>query len=624
MATKKTITMIYKHLNFQSDGNGKAKLFKSLAHSLRITPTEKNKISPTKKLEWDENLAHKNLIYSPELGAKPIRLDSLDEEQKIKIQNSFFEQVNDEQKSKDKNSDTLDTLRKYKAKVNKWLNSITDNSDPLRIFLSKILEEKKFIDVEIQINTLSQFEFARKNQKTETVKKFLELHNNVLENKSDISRNKIFIQEAFFKIPTHNKVEVSTADLISNIHSFYKDNFPDHPIKLIVFHGDEVGNHPHIFVDAKNKRTGKYDLLTAQKKFVNANIEKLKDEYPNAIPLDFSNRAYSAKKVQAQYFQTLFYQHSNKMLVTYDVEAKKLEKTDKNNARMRLIEEDAKKPKIERQFSFYNAETIRLNDNYERAQINASNALKEEETIGKRLEQKNKALVTATKQLLDAQSETAALNNTLPALRSEKETLTNDNDELQRKNNQLLPNAIYYNEISNALAEIEPRYNNLSDSYNAIVDSAKKQIFEGIRNILSVMWGLQAWGKDKFTFGLLNKKMKGAPDDLNEFDNRTVTLVKLSTNEILDAFIEMDFLIPKEPITQAFKAKLIEERNKPGRRETHMYLGKNVSLNDEPFKPKKHDNTKAPNDSKAEKQFADAHMDQNIKDALRKLKAGKP
>lgn len=317
MATKKTITMIYKHLNFQNGGNGKAKLFKSLAHSLRISPTEKNKISPTKKLEWDENLAHKNLIYSPDLGSKPIRLDSLDEEQKIKIQNSFFEKINDEQKSKDKNSDTLDTLRKYKAKVNKWLNSITDDSDPLRIFLSKILEEKKFIDVESEINTLTQFEFARKNQKTETVKKFLELHNKVLENKSDISRNKIFIQEAFFKIPTHNKVEVSMADLISNIHSFYKDNFPDHPIKLIVFHGDEVGNHPHIFVDAKNKRTGKYDLLTAQKKFVNDNIEKLKEEYPDAKILDFTSddtgnrkKTYRLKSLQAQYFQTLFYQHS--------------------------------------------------------------------------------------------------------------------------------------------------------------------------------------------------------------------------------------------------------------------------------------------------------------------------
>ena len=556
MATKKTTTMIYKHLNFKNNSIGMSRLFKSLAHSLRISPTVENKILATKVLEWDNERSHLNLVYSPSLGKSPIALNTLTEKQKVEIQESFITNIVTEQKTKDEKSKTSDTLSKYKAKVNKWHNSITDDNDPLKILLSKFLDEKNLVDIESDINELSQFEFARKSQKTETVRKFFELHNKMIENKSDISRNKIFVQEAFFKIPTHNKVEVSTADLISNIHSFYKDNFPDYPIKLIVFHGDEVGNHPHIFVDAKNKRTGKYDLLTAQKKFVNANIEKLKDEYPNAIPLVFSNRAYSAKKTQAQYFQTLFYQHSNKMLEKYDVEAKKLEKTKENNARMRLIEEDAKKPKIERQFSFYNAETIRLSGNYERAQINASNALKEEEVIDKRLEQKKKDLAAATTQLLDAQSETAALNNILPALRSEKETLANDNDELQRKNNELLPNAIYYNEISDALAEIEHRYNNLSDSYNAIVDSAKKQIFEGIRNILSVMWGLQAWGKDKFTFGLFDKKMKGAPDDLNEFDNRTATLVKLSTNEILDAFIETDFLIPKEPITQAFKEGL--------------------------------------------------------------------
>ncbi|WP_240878676.1 hypothetical protein, partial [Pseudomonas sp. TMW22089] len=78
------------------------------------------------------------------------------------------------------------------------------------------------------------------------------------------------------------------------------------------------------------------------------------------------------------------------------------------------------------------------------------------------------------------------------------------------------------------------------------------------------------------------------------------------------------------PFQSFLKAKLIAERNKPGRRETHMYLGKNVSLNDEPIKTKKHDDTKAPNDSNAEKLFANADMDQNIKDALTKLKADKP
>ena len=635
MATKKTITMIYKHLNFQNDGNGKAKLFKSLAHSLRISPTEKNKISPTKKLEWDENLAHKNLIYSPDLGSKPIRLDSLDEEQKIKIQNSFFEKINDEQKSKDKNSDTLDTLRKYKAKVNKWLNSITDDSDPLRIFLSKILEEKKFIDVESEINTLTQFEFARKNQKTETVKKFLELHNKVLENKSDISRNKIFIQEAFFKIPTHNKVEVSMADLISNIHSFYKNNFPDYPIKLIVFHGDEFGNHPHIFVDAKNKRTGKYDLLTAQKKFVNANIEKLKDEYPNAIPLDFSNRAYSAKKVQAQYFQTLFYQNSNEMLAKYDVEAKKLEKTDENNARMRLIEEDAKKPKIERQFSFYNAETIRLNGNYERAQINASNALKEEVIIDRRLEQKKKDLAAATTQLLDAQRETITLNNTLPSLRSEKEILTNKIPELQkaqkelkRKNDELLPNAIKYDAISDAYDQVKPKYEKIVEDYKLIIDRSQKQIIDGLREFFSVMWGLMEYGKGKLTYSSLNpfakKKLKGAPKDIHEWDSRIELLTRMAVDKTIDAFIALDVLIPKEPLAQAFKEKVIEERYKPGRIERHDFLGKGVDLTYTPPELKASSNSKQSNDLKAEKLFSEAEMDQKIKDTLKRIKAGKP
>ncbi|MGO2290418.1 MAG: hypothetical protein ACTH41_08895 [Lactococcus cremoris] len=637
MATKKTITMIYKHLNFQNDGNGKAKLFKSLAHSLRISPTEKNKISPTKKLEWDENLAHKNLIYSPDLGSKPIRLDSLDEEQKIKIQNSFFETINDEQKSKDKNSDVLDTLRKYKAKVNKWLNSITDDSDPLRIFLSKILEEKKFIDVESEINTLTQFEFARKNQKTETVKKFLELHNKVLENKSDISRNKIFIQEAFFKIPSRNNVEISTTDLISNIHSFYKVNFPDYPIKLIVFHGDEIGNHPHIFVDAKNKRTEKYDLLVAQKKFVNDNIEKIKEEHPNAKPLEFlrDENDYFNKKMQAQYFQTLFYQHSNEMLAKYDVEAKKLEKTDENNARMRLIEEDAKKPKIERQFSFYNAETIRLNGNYERAQINASNALKEEEIIDKRLEQKKKDLAAATTQLLDAQSEIITLNNNLPSLRSEKETLTNKIPELQkaqkelkRKNDELLPSAIKYDEISDAYDQVKPKYEKIVEDYKLIIDRSQKQIIDGLREFFSVMWGLMEYGKGKLTYSSLNpfakKKLKGAPKDIHEWDSRIELLTRMAVDKTIDAFITLDVLIPKEPLAQAFKEKVIEERYKPGRIERHDFLGKGVDLTYTPPELKASSNSKQSNDLKAEKLFSEAEMDQKIKDTLKRIKAGKP
>ncbi|MFJ1338700.1 hypothetical protein ACIKP7_11260 [Pseudomonas caricapapayae] len=360
MTTKKAVTMIYKHLNFKNDGLGKAKLFKSVAHSLRIAPNEKNQIISTKILEWDEEKSDENLVWASSVSSQIIKLNSLTDEQKRTIQESFIHKVDAEQKSKNEKSDAIDTLSKYKAKLNKWHNSITGDSDNLKIFLAKILEEKEIFDIEKEINQLSEFEFARKNQKTETVKKFLQLHNEVIENKSDIARNKVFVQEAFFKIPSHNGVQLKPDDMIFSITSFYSKNFPDYPVKLVVYHGDEIGNHPHIFVEAKNKRTNKYDLLNAQKQFVNDNIDKVKLEYPDAEKLDFSNRSYSAKKLQAQYFQTLFYQHTNKMLLQYDVEAKKLDKTKEHNERMRKIEEDAKKPKIEREASFYNAQINEL------------------------------------------------------------------------------------------------------------------------------------------------------------------------------------------------------------------------------------------------------------------------
>jgi len=375
----------------------------------------------------------------------------------------------------------------------------------------------------------------------------------------------------------------------------------------------------------------------AQKKFVNDNIEKIKEEHPNAKPLEFlrDENDYFNKKMQAQYFQTLFYQHSNEMLAKYDVEAKKLEKTDENNARMRLIEEDAKKPKIERQFSFYNAETIRLNGNYERAQINASNALKEEEIIDKRLEQKKKDLAAATTQLLDAQSEIITLNNNLPSLRSEKETLTNKIPELQkaqkelkRKNDELLPSAIKYDEISDAYDQVKPKYEKIVEDYKLIIDRSQKQIIDGLREFFSVMWGLMEYGKGKLTYSSLNpfakKKLKGAPKDIHEWDSRIELLTRMAVDKTIDAFIALDVLIPKEPLAQAFKEKVIEERYKPGRIERHDFLGKGVDLTYTPPELKASSNSKQSNDLKAEKLFSEAEMDQKIKDTLKRIKAGKP
>lgn len=418
----KNLTMIYRHLNYKnakdSNGkaNGKAKLLKSLAHSLRINPNPNNKISETKKLEWDDSKSDLNWVYAPQLtGADFVRLNTLSDEQKKKIQESFIDKMNDEQKAKDDKSDAISSLSKYKAKINKWHNSISENDDILKKYLAKILDQKDVFSMQNEIDQLSAFEFARKNQKTETVRKFLELHNEVVESKADISRSKVFVQEAFFKIPVGNGFQMSGKDMISNIHSFYKNNFPDYPIQLIVFHGDELGNHPHIFVDAQNKKTKKYDLLAAQNRFVNDHIEQVRADYPEAEKLDFSIRSYKTKKLQAQYFQTLFYQHTNKILAPQNVQVKKLEKTDEHNARMALIEEDAKKPKIERQYSFYNAQINDLQEQSERleqtnlilsnANVKLTNSITEKnKTIGRldsEIESKNDFLDKFKEKMID-------------------------------------------------------------------------------------------------------------------------------------------------------------------------------------------------------------------------------
>lgn len=479
----KNLTMIYRHLNYKNakDSNGKAtgkaKLLKSLAHSLRINPNPNNKISETKKLEWDESKSDLNYVYSPLItGDKFVKLSQLTEDEKKQIQESFITKMNDEQTAKDSKSDAIDTLSKYKAKVNKWHNSITDDGDNLKKFLAKILDEKEIFIIEKEINQLSEFDFSRKNQKTETVRKFLELHNEIIENKSDISRNKIFVQEAFFKIPDKNNFRMGTKDMINNIRSFYTENFPDYPIQLIVFHGDEVGNHPHIFVDAQNKKTKKYDLLAAQNRFVNDHVEQVRVDYPEAEKLDFSIRSYKTKKLQAQYFQTLFYQHTNKILAPQNVQVKKLEKTDEHNARMALIEEDAKKPKIERQFSFYNAQ---IND------------LKEQ---NKELYEQNDTLKNKNAQLSKSNTE---LTETIVTMKDSVEVLDNKIaykqsilDGFKEKMIELSDSIFLYiktffksNEIEERKArdEVSRNYHSLDDDYDKnfadkIIDKAAENL----------------------------------------------------------------------------------------------------------------------------------------------------
>lgn len=396
-------------MNYKNIGKGIATLQKSLQHSLRVTPN-----NPTKNLEWDDSKSAHNQIYLPEQN-KVFELDSLSQEERVNIISNIIDEVKVNKKSNSIDTENKNDLGKYKAKLNKILKASTDNPE-LYNYLNNIINSKTELDGEIEKNHFGQFELTRKNQKIECLGKFIELHNKVLnpKNTKDIGLNEAVIQEAVFKIPARNEVEVSLNDIVKIQSSFYKKNFPDYQIKAIAIHGDESDEHSHIFVSTKNKKTNKHDLLKAQYRFVEKNIDEERLKVLKNEP-----SGYKRKKLQAEYFQVLFYAHANETLNNekYKLNAKVLEKTEENKARMRVIEEDAKRPKIERQFNFNN---LRI----KKQMNNIRNLDKKENQIKNSIVELDKKETAKKKTLDKMDQEEITKQNTLDELDKKKDSLT--------------------------------------------------------------------------------------------------------------------------------------------------------------------------------------------------------
>ena len=116
----------------------------------------------------------------------------------------------------------------------------------------------------------------------------------------------------------HNQVELSADFYISAIQDFYSKYFPDYKVLLTVYHGDElegkrdkkVGDHPHIFIDCKNQRTGEYDLTEQQALLANKVIESV-DFFKEYKPVNTRSQTYEESQIIGEALQELFYQHIN-------------------------------------------------------------------------------------------------------------------------------------------------------------------------------------------------------------------------------------------------------------------------------------------------------------------------
>ena len=337
--------MLYKRLNFSV--STLKKLGKSLKHSLRVHSKEE------KKIQWDEDLSHSNIFI---VNGKPVTMNEASALSFIKDTLTPFHLVN---RSKEQRKEDVETKGKYKYKIKKIIKDEADQ--PIAAYLDELIDRSDYIDGEQVKEDFEAFEVSRKAQKLKSVQSYIDLHNTITQAEKPLDGRKTVIQEAFFKFPMHNQVDLPAEFYVSAIQDFYAKYFPDYNVLLTVYHGDEleggkkkVGDHPHIFIDCKNKRTGEYDLTEQQAVLANKVIKHV-EFFKSYTPVNTKQQTYQESQIIGEALQELFYKHINKKFKTENIPlvANRLEQTQENLEIRKKIRLESKKAKEDRAFNLY-------------------------------------------------------------------------------------------------------------------------------------------------------------------------------------------------------------------------------------------------------------------------------
>ena len=341
----KSTTMLYKRLNFSV--STLKKLGKSLKHSLRVHSKEE------KKIQWDEDLSHNNIFI---VNGKPFPMNEASALSFIKDTLTPFHLVN---RSKEQRKEDVETKGKYKYKIKKIIKD--EAGQPIAAYLDDLIDRGDYIDGEQVKEDFEAFEVSRKAQKLKSVQNYIDLHNTITQAEKPLDGRKTVIQEAFFKFPMHNQVDLPAEFYVSAIQDFYAKYFPDYNVLLTVYHGDEleggkkkVGDHPHIFIDCKNKRTGEYDLTEQQAVLANKVIKNV-EFFKSYTPVNTKQQTYQESQIIGEALQELFYKHINKKFKTENISlvANRLEQTQENLELRKQIRLESKKAKEDRAFNLY-------------------------------------------------------------------------------------------------------------------------------------------------------------------------------------------------------------------------------------------------------------------------------
>jgi hypothetical protein len=504
--------MLYKRLNYSVSKT--KQLIKSLKHSLRIRSKE------IKVVQWDEDLAHKNIYI---INGKRVAMTQQAALEFLNAQIKPLQQVN---KSKEQRQEDIESKGKYKYKIKKIIKDETGN--PVATYLENLIERSDQIDAALVESEFNSFEISRKAQKLKGVQNYIDLHNSIIQTEKPLDGRKSVIQEAFFKFPMHNQVDLPPKFYITAIQEFYAQHFPDYKVIMTVYHGDElegkgkkkVGDHPHIFIDCKNKRTGEYDLTEQQALLANKVIESV-EFFKDYEPVNTKQQTYQESQIIGEALQELFYQHINQkfMMENIPIFASRLEQTQENLELRKKIRLESKKPKEDRAFNLYTLrqeqlEEVREEVNNITTEISYAVELRDDllvninksmETVAKQEKQIERAEIYTSKRL-------KSLSNDINEKKKSLEQLADDEQQAKLKIKELNQKKINLKTVINS--ELE-KHDRAIKSLNEKINKDQKRYGELQRAIKVINEELQPLihSFDVKVDKILNAKQSNAPTE---------------------------------------------------------------------------------------------------------------
>ncbi|PMG27805.1 hypothetical protein BCU94_18800 [Shewanella sp. 10N.286.52.C2] len=431
------IRAFYSCINFAYNKKGRRTGMASLIHSLRLTcPSvaglthlgKMQKYLRTKEeiqVEWDESLSDSNLIDTPD-GIIP--LNSISPEQREAI---LFDVMGETTQSAASYAQKGKAKSKAKSKLKSW---IADDKLPQQVakLVTSCIESTVFINVNEISAEFNQFELPRKNQKLKQLIKYINSHNALIDKPKTL--NSTNFQEILFKIPIKHGVGadvISHRSMMESMKLYLQTYFPEYPIKLMTLHHDErlptenTGGHVHVFISGQNSLTGEHDLRLSQIKRVNEFLIKRGD---GADCLAESGRLYYIESSEVySYLQQMFYEFINENLFNEkDLNAEFSPESERQSAKRKAMNKEAKLPKHQRPFNFYTRkiqwlqqQISVLNKQYQSITYNISIG---EQTLAK-LQTENSEI---QKQNLDWQQKTSGLHKEYKQLLVKRDDICTD------------------------------------------------------------------------------------------------------------------------------------------------------------------------------------------------------